>query len=303
MPTYRFIDYNELTSKPADVDMFAIYDIDGNELKKFSYATLKSFFVKTDEPTDIEATVEFQSTSTKPNSLLKFGSAGEFRIYSNGTDFFLKGTNAAGKLRFYANSIEMFAVDPLNSSIATKGNAINNDGAAGLGINFDSSNRPVLLSILQCNAGIATKTRNVSYTGANDTGLEFDTSNNGIFNQNLNILGNFSVGGTITGTVNFNGEVNCQNQINANKSGTWSIDAIGQVRIGGDLYANGHIILGANDTLKGGDGGGYSINVDGDIRAGLNKQYYVGPIAGITATIPNTFNTITVKGGIISGYT
>lgn len=206
MPTYRFIDYNELTSKPADVDMFAIYDIDANELKKFSYGTLKSLFVKTDEPSDVKATVEFQSTATEPNSLLKFGSAGEFRIYSDGADLFIKGTNAAGKLRFFANSIEMFSIDPINSSIATQGMAINKDGSAGVGINFNASNEPVLLSTLRCNAGIALNIKNISFSGLVNTGLTFNTASNATFYQLLTGAGGVSVTKTGAGALDVTGE-------------------------------------------------------------------------------------------------
>ena len=206
MPRATDEKYNLLASKPADIDRYWLFDIDADEQKVQQYGVLKSFFVKTDEPSDVEATVEFQSTATKPNSLLKFGSAGEFRVYSDGTDLFMKGTTVAGKLRFYANSIEMFTLNPTNSSIATQGMAINNDGAAGVGINFNINNKPVLLSILQCNAGIALKEENISFSGLINTGLTFNSASEATFKQLLTGAGGVSVTKTGAGALDVTGE-------------------------------------------------------------------------------------------------
>lgn len=174
MPTPRFgtSDYNYMTSKPADVDGLGVMDIDADEFKTIQYTTLKGFFVKTDEDSDVSATVEFQA-----NSKLKFANAGEFELYSDGIDLFQKGTNAAGKLRFFANSVEMLSLDPVNNSIATQGKAINKDGTASEGIYFDTSNDLVLENRIFCvNAGIALYTQNINRTGIINRGLEFDTS-------------------------------------------------------------------------------------------------------------------------------
>lgn len=264
MPTYRFIDYNELSSKPADVDMFAIYDIDADELKKYSYASLKSFFVKTDEATDIEAILEFQSTVTKPNSILKFGSAGEFQVYSDGTDLFIKGTTSAGKLRFYTNSTEMMTLNPSNSSIAIKGNALNNTGAAGKGLIFTAGTDRAtfteqlnLEGLLVAEAGIKTLLTNISYSGAASTGLEFDTSSNATFNQELNVKG----------------------IINADETGGHSIKADGTIRAESGYYYAGY--QGETDT---------GMDIVNDIRwNGTILQYRKG--------------TAVCRGGIITNWT
>lgn len=206
MPRATDPKYNLLASKPSNFDRYWLFDKDANEQKVQEYGVLKTFFIKTDEPTDVEAIVEFQSTATKPNSLLKFGSAGEFRIYSDGADLFMKGTNAAGKLRFYANSIEMFSLNPTNSSIATQGNAINKDGTSNVGINFNASNEPVLLSILRCNAGIALNIKNISFSGLVNTGLTFNTASDATFYQLLTGAGGVSVTKTGAGALDVTGE-------------------------------------------------------------------------------------------------
>jgi hypothetical protein len=315
MPTYRFIDYNPLESKPNDVDVFAIYDIDLDELKKISYAALKSFFVKTDEPTDIEAILEFQSTVTKPNSILKFGSAGEFRIYSDGTPIFMKGTNAAGKLRFYANSLEIFTLDPVNNSMATYGNAINYDGTAGEGLKFDSSNRAEFSkrvtfdALIYADAGIKLTLKNISYSGAVDTGLEFDVSNNAYIKQTLYCEDN----------ANITGNLNVTGQINANKIGNYSIEADGScylkgiVRIGDWLNKSGSAAKGMN--MSSGDNATFSektvfskglqtTSSTGNIECWGSAKFIHSGNNGWTGTINlATDNTILVSGGIIYGKT
>jgi hypothetical protein len=267
--------WNLLASKPDDVDRVnPVYDIDANEQKCQTYGLFKTFFVKTDEPTDIEAILEFQSTVTKPNSILKFGSAGEFHVYSDGTDLFVKGTTSAGKLRFYANSVEMLTLNPTNSSIVTQGMAINKDGTAGVGINFDSSNRPVLLSILQCDAGIATKSKNISYSGALNTGLEFDGSNNGIFMQQLTVNDLFNLGNNQKIGINYISYDGTNKGIHMDASNKVIIGPVG-LEVNGDIFANndievtGHIFASyyvSSDSYVIGSSyirGGYLIVTDG----------------------------------------
>ena len=245
IPPNSMLDWNLLANKPDDVDRVnPVYDIDANEQKCQTYAVLKSFFVKTDEPTDIEAILEFQSTITKPNSILKFGSAGEFHIYSDGTDLFMKGTTA-GKLRFYANSAEMLTLNPVNASIASFGKAFNYDGAAGKGLIFAvTTNRAKFTERLTCEdllvaeGGIQMLLKNVSYTGAADTGLEFAITNVGYFKQKLVCEADLDVTG----------------QINANKAGEWSIAVDGK-----SLFQNNISVL-TNFISHGGTNAGLNFN-------------------------------------------
>ena len=220
MPRATDPKYNLLANKPDDLDRYWLFDIDADEQKVQQYGVLKSFFVKTDEATDIEAILEFQSTGTKPNSILKFGADGEFHFYSDGTDLFVKGTNATGKLRFYANSAEVLTLDPVADSIATYGNVINNDGTAGEGMEFGGGNvvtfhqAAIFDAIIRANGGIDLTDNNISYTGADGTGVEFDVSNNTLIKQILNCEDNVNVTG----------------QINANKTGDYSLNADGVIR-------------------------------------------------------------------------
>jgi len=100
--SYRFIDYNEMLVKPADVDVVAIFDIDagpGGELKKIKFGTWKSFFVMRDENTDIAADHEYQT-----NKKLKHGSAGEYEQYHDATDMYFVSTKSGGEMIFKVNS-------------------------------------------------------------------------------------------------------------------------------------------------------------------------------------------------------
>lgn len=299
--------WNLLDSKPEDTDRVnPVYDIDADEQKCQLYSVFKTFFVKTDEPTDVEAIVEFQSTATKPNSILKFGAAGEFHVYSDGTDLFVKGTNAAGKLRFYANSVEMLTLDPVADSIATYGNALNYDGTAGKGLIFAvTTNNARFTEQLNCKSlfvaenGIKMLSNNISYSGAIDTGLEYDVSNNAYFKQNLNCADILNVAG----------------QINANKAGEWSIDADGKCRFKNNIAIQTNFInrTGANNE-------GISIGLTGDLIVAQDCQVNSGEVFASGKIRTNTyFNnngyngqtgtitlasaaTITVKGGIITGW-
>jgi hypothetical protein len=340
IPLNRMIDWTLLANKPDDVDRVnPVYDIDGDEQKCQLYGVFKTFFVKTDEPTDVEATVEFQSTSTKPNSILKFGSAGEFHVYSDGTDLFMKGTTAAGKLRFYANSIEMFALNPTNSSIETLGMAINKNGAAGVGINFDDSNRPVLLSVLQCDAGIALKAKNISFSGLINTGLVFNTASEATFKQLLTGAGGIAITKTGADALDVTGESNFRNHIRVlfaknidlgsgfiNEDGTSSkgikfasntIGLYGKLRMVG---TSKNIELGSGVISWDGFTQGIRLNAGNQAQfdktiyglQGINLVTYcdatggfrVGGLSGQTVVINlATANTLTYTGGILTANT
>lgn len=323
MATYRFIDYNQLSAKPADVDMFAIYDIDDNELKKFSYATMKAQFVKVDEATDVTHTVEFQSTGSYPNAYLKFGNSGEFQQYSDGTDFFLKGTNATGKLRFYANSTEMLTVDPVNASFATWSKAISRDGTALKGIYFDSNNDMVLYNKILCTgAGIALVNRNISYTAASNTGLEFNAGNDATFKQDLTVDGvvTFSQAGasafTVAGEATFSDQIRMGSNIDLGTTFYLSpdgsakglhFDAYGITYMvngaqvsGGDLAVTADLSLGISSQLVS-IGTGDVISINGNCKIGTGKVYKIGATSGWSGTINiATDNTITVLGGLVT---
>jgi hypothetical protein len=306
MPRATDPKFNLLASKPDDLDRYWLFDIDADEQKVQQYGVLKSFFVKTDEATDIEAILEFQSTITKPNSILKFGSSGEFRIYSDGTDLFVKGTNAAGKLRFYANSAQMLALDPVNNSLATYGNVVNYDGTAGAGMEFSAANvatfhqATIFDAIIRANGGIDLTLNNISYTGAAGTGLEFDASNNAEFNQIVNCDSNLNVSG----------------QINANKAGEWSLTCIGKSWFKDNIKVAAHWIgydggaagmkfdASNNATFSGGIASG-NITTTGNITASnritADNDFRCQAATGVTFSgMPSS---LVVKGGIITGYT
>jgi hypothetical protein len=290
--------WNLLDSKPEDTDRVnPVYDIDADEQKCQLYSVFKTFFVKTDEPTDVEAIVEFQSTATKPNSILKFGAAGEFHVYSDGTDLFVKGTNAAGKLRFYANSVEMLTLDPVADSIATYGNALNYDGTAGKGLIFAvTTNNARFTEQLNCKSlfvaengikmlsnnisysvaenGIKMLSNNISYSGAIDTGLEYDVSNNAYFKQNLNCADILNVEG----------------QINANKTGEWSLVSIGKV-----WFKNNIKVVGNRISYDGGNNG---IGVNSSHNAVVDNALIVGTTISSTGNITSDN---TVEGGWLKG--
>lgn len=317
IPLNRMIDWTLLASKPDDVDRVnPTYDVDANEQKCQLYGVFKTFFVKTDEPTDVEAIIEFQSTVTKPNSILKFGSAGEFRIYSNGTDLFMKGTNTAGKLRFYANSTEMLKLDPVANSIATYGNAINYDGVTGKGMIFSiTTNRAKFTERLTCEDlfvaqdGIKSL-KNISYTGNIGTGFEFDVSDNATAKQNF----------TVEGTANV-GVLNASGQINANKLGEYSIQADGKCEFKGNVRMRNYVNYTGNDSTGFSFSSGDSINfhsfaqfqgsptsivangkIDtfGGYELGGSANYFAaGGTPGGTATFnPSTATSVQFKNGL-----
>lgn len=282
-----------LDSKPEDIDRVnPVYDIDADEQKCQLYGVFKTFFVKTDEPSDVKATIEFQSTATEPNSLLKFGSAGEFRVYSDGIDFFLKGTNAAGKLRFYANSSEMFTINPINGSIAIYGNSLNYNGAAGDGISFDNGNKIFVNNQLNLNAHVKTTTYNISYTGLINTGLEFDASNNGIFKQGLKSTGLFEIESKMKTNgvwISYLGTLNKGLRINNDHS----VECSDGLSCGGVFSSIGNITTDGNVEPQGG------VIAAGEIRT--NTRFDVSGNNGITYTGP--ISTLTIVGGIIVAYT
>jgi len=182
--------YNILSSKPADDDHWWIGDKDAAEQKVMEHSVLKSFFVKTDEDTNITANHEFQD-----NKQLRFGSSRQFEMYDDGTDMYMKGTTSAGKLKIQLDSTDFLVLDPINNSVKCGDRAFNYDGAASRGCEFSSNNRLHCLDILEIDAGISMNLKNISYTGVVDTGLEFDISNNATFKQDLNIEGIFTLQG------------------------------------------------------------------------------------------------------------
>jgi hypothetical protein len=206
--SYRFIDYNAMSVKPDNTDVLAIYDIDADELKKITYATIKSLFIKVDEATDISANHEIQT-----GNYLYFGSSAESRISHDGSNFNISGLTSTGKLKLRVNSSDFVTLDPVTSSIIIAGNAINYDGTANEGIRFNSSNQLTILDTMQLDAGIACNARPISRTGGVGTGLTFDVSNNATFNQNLSVTGSIACTKTGADSVTLDGRLWCKDNI------------------------------------------------------------------------------------------
>ena len=173
--SFRFIDYNEMLVKPADVDVVAIFDIDagpGGELKKIKFGTWKSFFVMRDEDTDIAANHEYQT-----NKKLKHGAAGEYEQYHNATDMYFVSTTATGKMIFKLNSVTALTFYPATTSIGIGAWNLSNDGGANDGINFNANGNLQLLS----NCNIDTASNWISGSGAAGVGLGFAGGVNATF--------------------------------------------------------------------------------------------------------------------------
>jgi len=263
--------YNLMISKPDTVDRLWIYDIDADEQKVMQYIVFKGFFVKTDEATNISANHEVQTSNS-----LYFGSLAESRITYDGIDMTIGTTAVAStaKLKLRCNATDFMTLDPVNASIKIGTKAINNDGTAGVGMNFDSSNRPVLLSVLQMNAGIATKLKNISYSGAIATGLEFSAANVATFNQGVLMLSTLGVDGQIT----------------ASKASAYSLQAEGP------CWFKGNLRMGASFVSYGGTDAGISLN-------NLNAVFMTGEL-NVDGNIVTTAGDILIPAGdfVVDGY-
>lgn len=307
-------DYNFKVTKPANNDGLGVFDTAGNELKSMTFTVFKNFFVMKDEAANITASHEIQT-----NYNLYFGNSAEARLIYDGTDMILGTTAVAAtaKLKLRCNALDFLTLDPVNSSIKIGTKAINYDGSAGEGLNFDTSNRPVLLSILQMNAGIATKTKNISYSGAASTGLEFSAVNVGTFNQGVLMLSTLGVSGQITasyasayslqaeGPCYFKGNLRC-GTITIGYDGVaghgLSFEATHKATFSHDLDTLAS--FGAGTAIQAGTNiialGSY-IRSYGYVRA--DTVFNCNGTSGITATINTGTNpTLTVKGGIITAY-
>lgn len=190
--SFRFIDYNEMLVKPADVDVIAIFDIDagpGGELKKIKFGTWKSFFAMRDENCDINADYEFQT-----NKKLKHGSAGEYEQYHDATDMYFVSTIATGKMIFKLNSLTALTFYPATTSIGIGTWHLNNDGSANKGIYIDSNgdlhistNKNIEMHGGNIDMGTGTF---INADGLDNKGLEFlGTGGAAKFLQNLTVVG------------------------------------------------------------------------------------------------------------------
>jgi hypothetical protein len=232
-PLNRIIDFVVLSTKPNDIDPLAIFDVNAGIQKQQLYGVFKTWFVRVDEDHDIIANHEYQT-----NFKLKFGSLGEFQLYDDSTDMHLNNTKTGGKTIFEYKGVNKLTINGLNNSIATHGNDINYDGAVDSGIGFNTDNEPIVRNLLRMNDNIRLNQYNISRTGTDGTGLEFDLSNNGIFNQNLTVLGDFQVNGFYTGIENHQGTINSEAQINANKTSGNAIKTLSDIDCGGNLQMN-----------------------------------------------------------------
>jgi hypothetical protein len=344
IPPNSMLDWNLLAGKPDDVDRVnPVYDIDANEQKCQTYAVLKSFFVKTDEASDIEHTVRFKSKGvTYPNSYLKFGSAGEFQEYSDGTDMFIEGTTATGKLRFYAGSgpSEMLTLDPAASSIATRGMAINKDGTTSEGVYFDAQNDMVLYNRILCTgAGIATSAQNINFTGVVNRGLEFDSNQYAYFKDKVIINDTSTYALDVYGKSLFRKDIVTNTGIKIVlggniQTGSKFISSDGSDNAGIKLTTTQFLVyeklrmVGAtskniemNTGVISYDGFTQGMYFNAANNAYFNKTIYglqgidvasycdaatgfrVAGVAGISATInPSTTTSMTIVGGIITAY-
>lgn len=218
MADFRYIDKPALTAKPTNVDMFPIWETGPNTLKKLSYETLKSFFVKTDENTDINADHEFQT-----GKKLSFGSSGEFSIKYE-TNKLQISTTSAKNVNFSLGGATFLEMYQANAALGIGSNSINRTGGAATGITFDASDNIRMQTLTTFLANVATGTKYFSYTGTN-AGLRNDANN---FWKAYN---GFQVAGT--GTVDPG--------LPTEKSVALYCDGL--------LYANGNILLEYNRLL------------------------------------------------------
>lgn len=271
--------YNLMTVKPDNVDRIWMYDIDADEQKVMQYTVFKGFFVKTDEATNISADHEVQTSKN-----LYFGSLAESRISYDGVDMIIGTTAVAStaKLKLRCNATDFMTLDPVNASIKIGTKAINYDGTAGVGMNFDTSNRPVLLSILQMNAGIATKVKNISYSGAVATGLEFSSGNVASFNQGVLLLSTLGVTGAVTM------DSTCWHKGNIRVAANYI--SYGGTNAGLSLDSSNNALFSANLTCNGDFTANGAIGTDGAISSqstivavGYTRGDYLWINDGITA--------------------
>lgn len=216
-PTFRFIDYNELTIKPNDLDVIAIYNVSGNELKKMSYNTIKGLFLKTDENnTGLTGNIQV-------NDNVKFiaGNSSDFKLYHDGTDTLLLNDllNSETILRFKtgpSSTIDMLRLNPAGPTISIGATNIANLDNSTHGFNIDVSGNLQTKKKIECGGNIDLGAHFLSGDGG-DYGLSMSTEN-----------------ATISGNANITG------QINANKSGTYALNAAGAIRTNTGYYISGN---------------------------------------------------------------
>lgn len=238
MANVRFIEFSPTFVKPSDGDILAVYAIQPNLQQGIEYGTLKSFFVRTDEDHDINASHEYQSGDS-----LSWGSAGEFKIYSNGVDAFINSKSGI-KQRYQVNGSDFVVFDGTNNCIKVGNRAINYTGAPESGLVFTSLNKGEFRNALdiygKCRhfGGIAMFGNAISWNGNVDRGINFTNEDVIKFNNNvstnnvyINELGTDGKGLSFTdGDANFDQTVTCQENIRIIAAGSQAVYANGTVR-------------------------------------------------------------------------
>lgn len=222
MPTYRFIDYNELTIKPNDLDVIAIYNVSGNELKKMSYNTIKGLFLKTDENnTGLTGNIQVND-----NVKYMAGNSSDFQMYFTGADAILLNNllNSETILRFKtgpSSTIDMLRLNPAGPTISISTSNLAHTDNSNHGLNFNSSGHTVIKVLLDCRGDIDLNSNYISGTQTPNTGLTFAGGENATFTGNVTLSsGNLNLNSgnaLITGYVDTTDYVRAQTYLKANQ--------------------------------------------------------------------------------------
>lgn len=290
MPT-RFIDYNELAVKPATNDVFAVFDLSANELKKITYATIKGLFLKTDENnTGLTGNIQVND-----NVKVILGTGSDFQMYHDSTDTILLNNllNSETIIRLkdgVASTVDMLRLNPAGPTISIGSTNIANLDNSTHGFNIDTSGNLQTKKKIECGGNIDLGAHYLSGDG-NDYGLSMST-------ENVAITGNLTVSG----------------QINANKVGNYSLDTDGNIRVLGTSLLSGNVTASGYISGSGANAGltfsaanaTFTDNciVTKDLIVNSSTgDYYYGAFKGQTGVITlASTTTITVKGGLVTTW-
>ena len=281
----------ELAVKPNNLDVFAIDNISAVETQKIKYSTLKSFFVKTDEDSEIGDATHQYHVKLFDDCKLKFGNNAEGEVSYSSNSLLIENTYAGADIVFTVSSGSI-TIDAFTKCLKLHDGtwSLNASGDASHGVAFNASTGAILARKhleMQSGANIDLGNQYINGSGASG-GLSFSGGLAGTFSSTLNVSGVF----------------------NANKSSDYSINCVGHFKMGRDKCFNengdsGHGIS-FNATAPAGQ---YvtcydNFNCDENIKIASGKAYKVHLSTGITTTINlATATSITVTGGIITSYT
>ncbi len=270
---------NEMTNKPGDKDFFIISNISEPQVQRFTFGTLKSFLLLTDEDRDVQANIRFKS-----NHKLKFGDASQLQIYYDETQSVIHSAEKGGTLLISLDKTDgtqrnMMKFNPGIPSIAVGDAVIGNTGGLD-GMKFDSIDRATFTKKVFLNDELSveekiTASDNIKLlfflndTGEDAKGLQF-ASGNAWFEQNL----------TIKGILNANSNLNIAGQLNLNRTSNYALSADGPVEFKNNMKVGDNWL-----TNDGSNGKGLKIYNTGQVyfSDGISVNNYAQISGGLTA--------------------